>query len=106
MLEAEGYAFGGARQLVLLLAHLSRWLEERGLGAGDLTAEVIETFIAGHRSRHRWCRSARRGHDGDGRRSIASFGALCNAPDRRFGTRSIGVLMGLEAAFCASKVAL
>jgi hypothetical protein len=25
----------------------------------------------------------RRGHDGDGRRSVASFGALCNAPDRR-----------------------
>jgi len=59
MLESEGYAFGGARQLVLLLAHLSRWLEEQGLGAGDLTAEVVETFIAEHRSCHRWCRSAR-----------------------------------------------
>ena len=59
MLEAEGYALGGSRQLVLLLAHLSRWLEEQGLGAGDLTAEVVETFIAEHRSCHRWCRSAR-----------------------------------------------
>ena len=59
MLEAQGYALGGARQLVLLAAHLSRWLEEQGLGAGDLTAEVVETFMAEHRSLHRWCRSAR-----------------------------------------------
>jgi len=40
----------------------------------------------------------RRGHDGDGRRSVASFGAPCNAPDRRLraastwaGQRSSGV---------------
>ena len=53
MLEAQGYALGGARQLVLLAAHLSRWLEEQGLGAGDLTAELVETFMAEHRSLHR-----------------------------------------------------
>ena len=59
---AEGYSKERARQLMGLAAEVSRWLGERGLGAGDLTGEVIEAFFAQRgpsRSRGRTARSLR-----------------------------------------------
>lgn len=56
-LVGHGYSQGRTGQLMLLVAHLSRWLGERGLGCGDLGAEVVEDFFAS--SRRSWCRSAR-----------------------------------------------
>jgi site-specific recombinase XerD len=41
------------------MTHLSRWLAERGLDAGDLTGKTIEQFFIGFRAHHRWCRSSR-----------------------------------------------
>ncbi len=58
-LSARGYSKDRAVQLVRLMAHLSRWLESRGLGAGDLSPEVVEEFFDAFRSRHSWCRSSR-----------------------------------------------
>ena len=36
--------------LLHLMAHLSRWLEEQGLGAGDLTDDCVERFLAARRA--------------------------------------------------------
>jgi integrase/recombinase XerD len=58
-LRALEYSEGRVGQLLLLMAHLSRWLDERDLGAGDLTADAIEQFFAGFRAQHNWCRSPR-----------------------------------------------
>jgi integrase/recombinase XerD len=58
-LSASGYSEDRAAQLVRLMAHLSRWLESRGLGAGDLSPEVVGEFFDGFGSRHSWCRSSR-----------------------------------------------
>jgi hypothetical protein len=37
-----------------LTANLSRWMEARGLGAADLSAELAREFIAGRRAAGRW----------------------------------------------------
>ena len=58
-LSVSGYSKDRAAQLVRLMAHLSRWLESRGLGPGDLSPEVVGEFFDGFRSRHSWCRSSR-----------------------------------------------
>jgi integrase/recombinase XerD len=58
-LSARGYSKDRAAQLMRLMAHLSRWLESRGLGPGDLSPEVVEDFFGGFRSCHSWCRSSR-----------------------------------------------
>ena len=58
-LTASGYSKDRAARLVRLMAHLSRWLESRSLGPGDLSPEVVEEFFGGFRSRHSWCRSSR-----------------------------------------------
>jgi integrase/recombinase XerD len=58
-LRAQGYSDGRVDVLLLLTAHLSRWLAERGLHADELTGEVVKQFVAVHRARHRWCRSSR-----------------------------------------------
>jgi integrase/recombinase XerD len=58
-LSARGYSKDRTAQLMRLMAHLSRWLESRGLGPGDLSPEVVEDFFGGFRSRHSWCRSSR-----------------------------------------------
>lgn len=59
-LRASGYSPDRATQLVRLMAHLSRWLDERGLGPGDLSTDVargssarfaLATAGAGLRSR-------------------------------------------------------
>jgi site-specific recombinase XerD len=41
------------------MTHLSRWLAERGLDAGDLIGKTVEQFFIGFRAHHRWCRSSR-----------------------------------------------
>jgi integrase/recombinase XerD len=58
-LSALGYSKDRAAQLVRLMTHLSRWLESRGLGPGDLSPEVAGEFFDGFHSRHSWCRSPR-----------------------------------------------
>jgi integrase len=44
-LAGRGYSPHTAADLMYLLAHLSRWLGERGLDAGDLTAGRVERFL-------------------------------------------------------------
>jgi integrase/recombinase XerD len=60
-IEAElaelGYSEGRAGQLLLVVAHVSCWLEEQGFGPGDLSVEVVADFFA--TSRRSWCRSPR-----------------------------------------------
>ncbi len=46
VLVADGYREESARTLIRVVAELSRWLDERGLGAGDLSGEVIRQFFA------------------------------------------------------------
>lgn len=58
-LRAQGYSESRVVRLLLLMAHLSRWLAERGSAAGDLTGETVEQFFIVFRGRHRWCRSSR-----------------------------------------------
>lgn len=49
-LARRGYAAGSAQRQVLLLAHLSRWLDSRGLGAADLTPGRVEEFLEARRA--------------------------------------------------------
>ena len=56
-LAASGYSQDRAVQLVRLMAHLSRWLDDNGLGLGDLTSEAVEEFFGVFGPRHNWCRS-------------------------------------------------
>ena len=58
-MRLEGYAEGPVELHSHLLAHLSRWLLERGLGASDLTPPVLEEFFAGRRTRRRWLATTR-----------------------------------------------
>ena len=58
-LRASSYSKDRADQLVRLMAHLSAWLEERGLGPAELSAETVEEFFGEFRLRHSWCRSSR-----------------------------------------------
>ena len=58
-MRSEGYAEGPVGLHSHLLAHLSRWLLEQGLGASDLTPLVLEEFFAGRRTRHRWLATTR-----------------------------------------------
>lgn len=44
-LAGQGYTAGSAQRQVLLLAHLSRWLDGHGLGAADLTPGRVEEFL-------------------------------------------------------------
>ena len=59
LLRAEGYLPRSIRDSMDLIAELSAWLDERGLGAGDLSKEVIESFFAAEGGRRRRRRSAR-----------------------------------------------
>jgi hypothetical protein len=58
-LLAQGYLEESAAILMRLVANLSRWLGERGLGAVDLRGEVIEEFFAGGGGRRCQRRSPR-----------------------------------------------
>jgi integrase/recombinase XerD len=49
-LARQGYTPGSAQRQVGLLAHLSRWLDSRGLGAADLTPECVEEFLGARRA--------------------------------------------------------
>lgn len=58
-LAAQGYSKEWARQLMGLASEVSRWLEKRGLEAGDLTGEVIDEFFARRGASRSRCRTAR-----------------------------------------------
>lgn len=50
----EGYAPKPIELHLALFSHLSRWLGERGLTPGDLTAVAVEEFFAERRGRYSW----------------------------------------------------
>lgn len=58
-LRAQGYSASRTAALLLLMAHLGRWLDEHGWAVGDLTSETVERFFVAFRARHRWCRTAK-----------------------------------------------
>lgn len=58
-LRAQGYSASRTAALLLLMAHVSRWLEEHGSSVDDLTSETVERFFVAFRARHCWCRTAR-----------------------------------------------
>lgn len=58
-LGADGYSEGRISQILIVVAHLSLWLDERGLGPEELTVHLVEEFFAGWHVRHSWCRSPR-----------------------------------------------
>jgi site-specific recombinase XerD len=58
-LTEKGYSPRGAEGQMRLLQHVSRWLASQGLAAGDMTADVVERFVADRRRRYRGLRSAR-----------------------------------------------
>src|SRR3954466_12232004 len=45
-----GYRRTPATFQLQLMAHVSRWLQSEGLGAGELTSEVVERFLAERRA--------------------------------------------------------
>jgi site-specific recombinase XerD len=49
-LQRQSYSRFSARNLLRLAAHFSRWLDDRQLGLGDLSAECVASFLA-HRRR-------------------------------------------------------
>ena len=49
-LAGQGYTAGSAQHQVWLLAHLSRWLDSRGLGVADLTPGRVEEFLEARRA--------------------------------------------------------
>jgi site-specific recombinase XerD len=51
-LVADGYVSCSAAIKLQLAAHLSRWLDEQGLDAGDVTEPVIEDFLVERRATH------------------------------------------------------
>ncbi len=49
-LEAKGYRPNAVGDQLHVLAHVSRWLESRGLGPRDLTPEVAQEFLVARRA--------------------------------------------------------
>lgn len=49
-LQSQGYPPPSLRNLLMLAAHFSRWLDDRGFGVDDLSAERVASFLA-HRRR-------------------------------------------------------
>lgn len=49
-LEAQGYRPNAVSDQLRQMAHVSRWLERRGLGVGDLTPERVEEFLVARRA--------------------------------------------------------
>jgi len=49
-LVRQGYTFNGGVQHLRFVAHLNRWMLAAGLDLGDLTAPVIERFLADRRA--------------------------------------------------------
>jgi integrase len=58
-LAGLGYSPRGGEAQLRLMAHLSRWMSQQGLAAGDLTADALERFVAARRASHRGLRSPR-----------------------------------------------
>lgn len=58
-LVARGYRPGSAADQLRLMAEVSGWLGERGLGGADLTVRVAEQFVADRRARRSRLRSVR-----------------------------------------------
>lgn len=48
-LLAQGYTPLSSRNLLRVMAHVSRWLEEKGLRVDELTDKVVETFFEARR---------------------------------------------------------
>lgn len=48
-LRRLGFAPTSARGQLYLMAHLSRWFDDQGLGVGDLTVELVEAFLGERR---------------------------------------------------------
>lgn len=49
-LRGLGYRPNAAADQLRLMAHMSRWLQARRLGVGDLTPERVEGFLADRRA--------------------------------------------------------
>jgi site-specific recombinase XerD len=60
-LAEAGYTPLSARNQVGVLAHLSRWMEGRGLGPGELTGERLGEFLAARREAGYTCWLSERG---------------------------------------------
>ena len=60
-LARQGYTSGSAQRQMGLLAHLSRWLDSRGLGGADLTPECVEEFLEVRRAEGYTIELSRRG---------------------------------------------
>lgn len=58
-MRSEGYRDGPVGLHSYLLAHLSRWLLERDLGAFDLTPSILEEFFVERRAHRRWLTTTR-----------------------------------------------
>ena len=56
-----GYSKFTVAALLHLMAHLSCWLEDQGLGAEDLTDACVERFLAARRATGQVCRLSPRG---------------------------------------------
>jgi integrase/recombinase XerD len=55
-LDRLGYSQGRSTMLMLLVAHVSAWMDERHLAPSALTDEAVDEFFA-VRSPRTWCRS-------------------------------------------------
>ncbi len=49
-LEAQGYRPNAVGCQLYVLAHMSRWLESRALGPGDLTPDLVRAFLVDRRA--------------------------------------------------------
>lgn len=49
-LEAQGYRPNAVSDQLRLMAHVSRWLADRGLDVGDLTPDRVEEFLVARRA--------------------------------------------------------
>jgi hypothetical protein len=59
-LSRRGYTSSSASVRLLLMAHLSRWLELEGLTVAEVTSEVVDQFVRARRAEGRtWLTSAR-----------------------------------------------
>ncbi len=59
-LTRQGYSATGAGHQLALVAHLSRWMIDHGVGVADLTLSVVGEYVRGRRERgYRGYRSAR-----------------------------------------------
>jgi len=51
-LVGQGFRRKSVMNQLRLLAHLSRWLQARGIATGELTAGQVEVFLAERRRTH------------------------------------------------------